>query len=486
MTEVEFKRLAAQGFNRIPLVLETFADLDTPLSVYLKLANKPYSYLLESVQGGERFGRYSFIGLASSTRINVHGRTVLVLSGNRVAERSDEGDPLEFINAYLQRFKVAALPGLPRFCGGLVGCFGYDTVRYIEPRLGPSAPPDTLGTPDILLMLSEELAIVDNLSGKLTLVVYAEPEVPGAYQKARARLGELLVALRAPVGIPEETPQPAEQAQSTFGEAGFKAAVERAKRYIHDGDVMQVVLSQRLSLPFAARPLALYRALRTLNPSPYMFYFDFDDFYVVGASPEILVRLEGGKVTLRPIAGTRPRGHSDEEDRRLEEELLADPKEAAEHVMLVDLARNDLGRVAVPGTIRVDPFRIIERYSHVMHIVSGVNGVLAPEADAFDLFAAAFPAGTVVGAPKVRAMELIDELEPVGRGLYAGTVGYFGHGGGMDQAIAIRTLVFHEGTYTFQAGAGIVADSRAEAELAEVRAKAAALEAAMTMAEDGL
>ncbi|MBI5911839.1 MAG: anthranilate synthase component I, partial [Betaproteobacteria bacterium] len=444
-TEVEFKRLAAQGFNRIPLVLETFADLDTPLSVYLKLANKPYSYLLESVQGGERFGRYSFIGLASSTRIDVRGKTVLVLSGNRVAERSDKGDPLEFINGYLQRFKVAALPGLPRFCGGLVGCFGYDTVRYIEPRLGLCAPPDSLATPDILLMLSEELAIVDNLSGKLTLVVYAEPEVPLAYQKARARLGELLAALRSPARIPAETPQAAESAQSVFGEAGFKAAVERAKRYIHDGDVMQVVLSQRLSLPFAAEPLALYRALRTLNPSPYMFYFDFEDFHVVGASPEILVRLEGDKVTLRPIAGTRPRGKTAEEDEALAAELLADPKERAEHVMLMDLGRNDAGRVARTGTVRVTENMVIERYSHVMHIVSNVEGRLRQGLDAMAVLRASFPAGTVSGAPKVRAMEIIDELEPESRGPYAGAVGYLDYAGNLDTAIAIRTLVVHKG-----------------------------------------
>ena len=461
MTEVEFKRLAAQGFNRIPLVLETFADLDTPLSIYLKLANKPYSYLLESVQGGERFGRYSFIGLASSTRINVQGKTVLVLSGNRVAERADEGDPLEFINGYLKRFKVAALAGLPRFCGGLVGCFGYDTVRYIEPRLAAGAPPDALDTPDILLMLSEEVAIVDNLSGKLTLVVYAEPEVPLAYQTARSRLKELLLALRAPVKIPAETRQPEAQARSAFGEAGYKSAVVRAKQYIHDGDVMQVVLSQRMSVPFTAEPLALYRALRTLNPSPYMFYFDFDDFHVVGASPEILVRLEGGKVTLRPIAGTRPRGKTVDEDDALATELLADPKECAEHVMLIDLGRNDVGRVAATGTVRVTEKMVIERYSH-------------------------FPAGTVSGAPKVRAMEIIDELEPVKRGIYSGAVGYLGFHGDMDLAIALRTALIKDRVLHMQAGAGIVADSDPAAEWQETLSKARAVLRAAEMAAAGL
>ncbi|MGP1677022.1 MAG: anthranilate synthase component I [Burkholderiales bacterium] len=486
MTEVEFKRLAAQGFNRIPVVLETFADLDTPLSIYLKLANKPYSYLLESVQGGERFGRYSFIGLACSTRINVQGGTVLVLSGNRVAERAETGDPLEFIHAYLQRFKVAVLPGLPRFCGGLVGCFGYDTVRYIEPRLAASAPPDTLGTPDILLMLSEEVAIVDNLSGKLTLVVYAEPEVPGAYQKARARLRELLHALRSPVQIPAEAPHASEAAQSAFGEAGYKAAVERAKRYIYDGDVMQVVLSQRMSQPFAAEPLALYRALRTLNPSPYMFYFDFEDFFVVGASPEILVRLEGDKVTLRPIAGTRPRGKTAEEDEALAAELLADPKERAEHVMLMDLGRNDVGRVAAPGSVRVTENMVIERYSHVMHIVSNVEGRLREGLDAMAVLRASFPAGTVSGAPKVRAMEIIDELEPVKRGIYAGAVGYLGFHGDMDLAIALRTALIKDGVLHMQAGAGIVADSDPASEWQETLSKARAVLRAAEMAAAGL
>ncbi|MCJ7837872.1 MAG: anthranilate synthase component I [Burkholderiales bacterium] len=486
MTEVEFKRLAAQGFNRIPVVLETFADLDTPLSIYLKLANKPYSYLLESVQGGERFGRYSFIGLASSTRINVQGETVLVLSGNRVAERAETGDPLAFINSYLKRFKVAALPGLPRFCGGLVGCFGYDTVRYIEPRLAQSAPPDALGTPDILLMLSEEVAIVDNLSGKLTLVVYAEPEVPGAYQKAGARLRELLAALRSPVQIPLERPHASEAAQSAFGEEGYKAAVERAKRYIHDGDVMQVVLSQRLSLPFESEPLALYRALRTLNPSPYMFYFDFEDFHVVGASPEILVRLEGGKVTLRPIAGTRPRGKTAEEDEALAAELLADPKERAEHVMLMDLGRNDVGRVAATGSVRVTENMVIERYSHVMHIVSNVEGRLRDGLDAMAVLRASFPAGTVSGAPKVRAMEIIDELEPVKRGIYAGAVGYLGFHGDMDLAIALRTALIKDRVLHMQAGAGIVADSNPASEWQETLSKARAVLRAAEMAAAGL
>ncbi|MFZ5509006.1 MAG: anthranilate synthase component I [Pseudomonadota bacterium] len=486
MTELEFNRLAGQGYNRIPVTLETFADLDTPLSIYLKLAGGPYSYLLESVQGGERFGRYSFIGLSAPTRLAVIGRNVLVLTGNRIAERRDDCDPLAFIGEYLGRFRVAPRAGLPRFCGGLVGCFGYDTVRYIEPRLARSVKQDDLGTPDVLLLLSEEIAIVDNLSGKLTLVVYAEPGVPGAYQKARQRLKELLGKLRAPVEIPAEQPGEPGAAASAFGEEAFKQAVVRAKQYIVDGDIMQVVLSQRMSKPYRATPLALYRALRTLNPSPYMFYFDFEDFHVVGASPEILVRLEGGEVTVRPIAGTRPRGRSAEEDTALAAELLADAKERAEHLMLLDLGRNDIGRVAQTGSVRVTEQFVIERYSHVMHIVSNVEGRLRPGLDALDVLRATFPAGTVSGAPKVRAMEIIDELEPVKRGIYAGAVGYLGFHGDMDLAIAIRTGLIKDGKLHVQAGAGIVADSDPASEWQETQNKARALLRAAEMAEAGL
>src|SRR5512145_73548 len=337
MTESVFNRLAAEGYNRIPVTLETFADLDTPLSIYLKLANGSYTYLLESVQGGERFGRYSIIGLAASTRIVVHGHQVLVLTGNRIAERGDDTNPLEFIGKFMQRFRAPPSSGLPRFCGGLVGCFGYDTVRYVETRLTRTNKPDEIGTPDIGLLLSEEIAVVDNLSGKLTLIVYAEPGFPGAYQKARIRLKELLGKLRTPVSIPAEQPVHSEPAVSIFGEGAFKQAVRKAKEYITEGDIMQVVLSQRMTKPFNASPLALYRTLRSLNPSPYMFYFDFDDYHVVGASPEILVRLEGERVTVRPIAGTRPRGKTLGDDVALAADLLADPKERAEHVMLMDL-----------------------------------------------------------------------------------------------------------------------------------------------------
>ncbi|HAF55646.1 MAG TPA: anthranilate synthase component I, partial [Thauera sp.] len=412
------------GYNRIPLTLEAFADLDTPLSIYLKLANEPYTYLLESVQGGERFGRYSFIGLSSPTRIEVYQRSALLLTGNRLVERRDYGDPLNFVAEFMNRIKVPPREHLPRFAGGLVGCFGYDTVRYIEPRLAKTEKPDTLGTPDILLLLSEEVAIVDNLSGKLTLVVYAEPEVPGAYKRAQKRLRELLARLRAPVQIPEETRTESAPPVSSFGEEAFKDAVRRAKQYIVDGDVMQVVLSQRMSKPYAASPMALYRAIRSLNPSPYMFYFNFEDFHVVGASPEILTRLEDDVVTVRPIAGTRKRGATVAEDLALEQELLADEKERAEHLQLLDLGRNDAGRVSETGTVKVTERFTIERYSHVMHIVSNVEGKLKDGLNALAVLRATFPAGTVSGAPKVRAMEIIDELEPVKRGVYAGAVGY--------------------------------------------------------------
>ncbi|MBE7421110.1 MAG: Anthranilate synthase component 1 [Rhodocyclaceae bacterium] len=486
MTEAEFKQLAAQGYNRIPVTLETFADLDTPLSIYLKLADRAWTYLLESVQGGERFGRYSFIGLSAPTRIVAYGRNVMVLTGNRIAERRDDCDPLAFVGEFMARFKLAPRAGLPRFCGGLVGSFGYDTVRYIEPKLAKVQKPDELGTPDVLLLLSEEIAVVDNLSGKLTLVVYAEPGVPGAFKRARARLKELLQKLREPVAIPAERPATPQAAASSFGEEAFKRAVARAKQYIVDGDIMQVVLSQRMSKPFAATPLALYRALRTLNPSPYMFYFDFEDFHVVGASPEILVRLEDGMVTLRPIAGTRKRGKTVEEDEALAAELLADEKERAEHLMLLDLGRNDVGRVAQTGSVRVTEQFVIERYSHVMHIVSNVEGRLKPELDALAVLRATFPAGTVSGAPKVRAMEIIDELEPVKRGIYAGAVGYLGFHGDMDLAIAIRTAVVKDGRIHVQAGAGTVADSDPAAEWQETQNKALAQLRAAEMAESGL
>jgi anthranilate synthase component 1 len=486
MTEAEFNRLAAAGHNRVPVVLETFADLDTPLSIFLKLANRPYSYLLESVVGGERFGRYSFIGLPAATRIEVRGDTCVEFHGERKVAEQRVADPLAYINDYLARFRAAQVAGLPRFCGGLVGYFGYDTVRYVEKRLASTKKKDELGTPDILLLLSEEIAIVDNLSGKLTLVVYAEPGKAGAFQAAQSRVKDLLAKLREPVSIPADRRGPSEAAVSGFGEAAYHKAVERAKRYIFEGDIMQVVPSQRMTKPFRATPLALYRALRTINPSPYMYYFDFDGFHVVGASPEILARLEGDTVTVRPIAGTRRRGATAGEDAALEKELLADEKERAEHLMLVDLGRNDAGRVARTGSVRLTEQMIVERYSHVMHIVSNVEGKLKPGLNAIDVLRATFPAGTVSGAPKVRAMEIIDELEPVKRGIYAGAVGYLGFHGNMDVAIALRTAVVKDGKLHVQAGGGIVADSQPAAEWQETQSKARALLRAAEMAESGL
>ncbi len=492
--EEKFNSLARQGYNRIPVIKQLPADLDTPLSLYLKLANEPYSYLLESVVGGERFGRYSFIGLPARTVLRVHGHFVSVETNGLPVEQSNCDDPLAFIETYLARFKAAPVPGLPRFPGGLCGYFGYDTVRYIEKKLADTRKHDPVNTPDILLLLSDELAVVDNLSGRLTLIVYADPLEPEAYLKAHLRLKELSRRLLRPAVPPDGAKGNGAEAVSEFGEQAFKDAVVRAKRYITEGDIMQVVLSQRLSRPFHAHPLSLYRALRGLNPSPYMFYYDMGGFHVVGSSPEILVRLEGegsekregGKrITVRPIAGTRPRGATREEDQRLEAELLADPKERAEHVQLMDLGRNDAGRVAQVGTVKVTENMSVERYSHVMHIVSNVEATLRPEMSAMDVLRATFPAGTVSGAPKIRAMEIIDELEPTKRGIYAGAVGYLGFNGDMDVAIAIRTAVVKDNTLYVQAGAGIVADSVPESEWLETCNKARAIVRAAELAQAG-
>jgi anthranilate synthase component I len=487
MTEQEFFELARQGYNRIPLVREMPGDLETPLSVYLKLANAPYSYLLESVVGGERFGRYSFIGLPARTVLRVRAHLLTVETDGQVVEEHDLPDPLAFIAEFQARLKAAPVAGLPRFTGGLAGYFGYDTIRYIEKRLAPdfnqnrTRKDDVVHTPDILLMLTEELAVFDNLAGKLYLITHADPMQADAYAQGHLRLAELADKLRAPVHLPVEPAVAADEPRSEFGEAEFKAAVQKAKDYIAAGDIMQVVLSQRMTRPFAASPLSLYRALRSLNPSPYMFYYDMGGFHIVGSSPEILVRLEGDTVTLRPIAGTRPRGLTREDDQRLAEELLADPKECAEHLQLLDLGRNDTGRVAVTGSVKVTENMQIERYSHVMHIVSNVEGRLKPGLSALDVLRASFPAGTVSGAPKVRAMEIIDELEPSKRGIYAGAVGYLGFSGDMDLAIAIRTAVVKDGTLFVQAGAGIVADSVPESEWKETQNKALAIVRAAEM-----
>ncbi len=488
MTEAEFSTLAARGFNRIPLVLETFADLDTPLSLYIKLANRRYTFLLESVVGGERFGRYSFIGLPAKLRLRSRGREIEVENDGGVVERHD-GDPLAFIGEFLGRYRAAPQPGLPRFCGGLAGYFGYDTVRHIETKLAATAPPTApalADIPDILLLLTEELAVVDNLSGKISLIVYADPGEVHAYRDAHDRLDALRRKLRDPVSIPYQTAGEVTHAESEFGADAYKAAVARSREYIVAGDIMQVVIAQRTRRTFTAPPLQLYRALRSVNPSPYMFYYDFGDFHVVGASPEILVRKEADSITLRPIAGTRPRGATRAADEALAKELLADPKEIAEHVMLLDLGRNDVGRVAQTGSVQVSERMVIERYSHVMHIVSNVEGRLKPGLTSIDVLRAAFPAGTVSGAPKVRAMEIIDELEPTRRGIYSGAVGYISFQDDMDTAIALRTAVVKDGVLYAQAGGGIVHDSSPEGEWQETLNKLRALQRAADMVQSGL
>jgi len=497
MTPQQFAAFAAQDYNRIPVSREVLADTETPLSAYLKLAKGPYSYLLESVQGGEKWGRYSIIGLPCRTLLQVRGYQVEVLEDGAVVESEEVEDPLAFVETFQARYRLPEVEDLPVFHGGLVGFFGYDTVRYVEPRLRPGMPEDELQTPDILLMVSEELVVFDNLAGTLQLIVTADAGKPDAWEVAQARLDELVKRLRAP------TPQPApidltaaEQARaeqiipesefsSHFTQEQYFDAVERIKEYILAGDVMQVVPSQRLSLPFSAPPIDLYRALRNLNPSPYMYYLDLADFHIVGSSPEILARLEQGTVTVRPIAGTRRRGHSEEEDKALEEELLADPKEIAEHLMLIDLGRNDVGRIAETGTVELSDKMVVERYSHVMHIVSNVNGALLPGKSAVDVLRATLPAGTLSGAPKIRAMEIIDELEPVKRGVYGGAVGYISWQGDMDTAIAIRTAVIKDDTLFIQAGGGVVADSIPRLEYKESMNKARAMFRAAAMVESG-
>ncbi|MDH3342121.1 MAG: anthranilate synthase component I [Gammaproteobacteria bacterium] len=487
--KARFEKLKQTGSTRVPLVREVLADLDTPLSTYLKLANTPYSYLFESVQGGEKWGRYSIIGLPCRKIVKVNNRQITVEEDGVVVSDEQVADPLAWITKFQQQYAQDDFDDLPRFTGGLVGYFGYETIRYIEPRLDHENKTDPLGTPDILLMVSEEVVVFDNLAGKLYIIVYVDPQQAGALANGEQRLQELAEGLRKPVpDAPQHEPRQVDEADfvSGFTEQGYKDAVSKAKNYIVDGDIMQVVLSQRLTIPFNARPLELYRALRSLNPSPYMYYLDLGDFQVVGSSPEILVRLEDGEVTVRPIAGTRPRGKDAAHDRALEEELLADPKELAEHLMLIDLGRNDAGRVSKTGSVKLTDKMIVERYSHVMHIVSNVTGELKPELNAMDVLRATFPAGTVSGAPKIRAMEIIDEMEPVKRGVYSGAVGYLSWNGNMDTAIAIRTAVIKDKQLSIQAGAGIVYDSVPENEWAETMNKARAIFRAVSLAESGL
>ncbi len=488
MTPEEFAKLAADGHTRIPIVEEVLADLDTPLSAYLKLASGPYSYLLESAQGGgEKWGRYSIIGLPARTVLKVSGERITVTTNGKIVEQRDSDDPLAFIEAFMARYRVAPIPGLPRFYGGLVGYFGYDTVRYVEKRLAHSAPPDVLGTPDILLMVSNDVIVFDNVKGRMQIITLADPAIPDALVRAREHLGTIARRLAGPLPDiePSSANQPIEESDFTseFGQPKFLAAIEKIREYIVAGDVMQVVLAQRLSAPSSGAPINLYRALRSLNPSPYMYFMDLDDFHLVSSSPEILARVEDGEIVNRPLAGTRRRGHTEAEDQAFEAELRADPKELAEHLMLIDLARNDVGRVAQTGTVEVTERFTIERYSDVMHLSSNVVAKLKPGVTAIDVLRATLPVGTLSGAPKVRAMEIIDEFEPVKRGVYGGAVGYLAWNGNMDTAIAIRTAVIKGGRIYIEAGAGVVADSIGRLEWKETMNKARAIFRAAAMAE---
>jgi anthranilate synthase component I len=486
----QFNAYAAEGYNRIPVAREVLSDLDTPLSVYLKLADGPYAYLFESVQGGENWGRHSIIGLPCRRVYSLRGHTLSVEELGEVVETRELADPLAEIDAIRRQFRVPELADMPAFCGGLVGYFGFETIGWIEPRFAMDDKPDQLGTPDALLMLSEEVAVFDNLKGRLYLIVHADPAQPQAYAQACRRLDQLAFRLRhAGSSYPETLdPKPLDEADfvSGFTREGFENAVRRAQEYIRAGDIFQVVLSQRLSVPFRTRPVDVYRALRSLNPSPYMYFIDLGRTQIVGSSPEILVRQQHGTVTLRPIAGTRPRGGTPEQDLALEAELLADPKERAEHLMLIDLGRNDVGRVSRTGTVQLTESFAIERYSHVMHIVSQVEGELREELNSMDVLKAAFPAGTVSGAPKIRALEVIRELEPIKRNIYAGAIGYIGWDGDTDTAIAIRTAVIQDGRLHVQAGAGIVYDSDPATEWEETMNKGRALFRAVTKAAGGL
>lgn len=486
-----FANLASQGYTRAPLMRTVLSDYDTPLSVYHKLAKGPHSYLFESVQGGDKWGRYSIIGLPCQTRILIKGNQIQEICDGEVLQHQVADDPLAWVEAYQKQFKVYNQPGLPAFSGGLVGYFGYDTVRYVEERLRDSMPQkDDIGAPDIELLVSEELVVFDNLSGQVHVIVHADLSKPNAYGLANARLDELQAQLSQPMPMPVDIPSgnvlTEADFESSFGEQAFKDAVAKIKEYILAGDAMQVVISQQMSVDYMGAPIDLYRALRYLNPSPYMFFVDMGDLQIVGSSPEILVRLEDNQVTVRPIAGTRRRGLTPEKDKALEEELLNDPKELAEHLMLIDLGRNDVGRIAQVGSVELTEKMVVERYSHVMHIVSNVNAQAKPGMSAMDVLRATFPAGTVSGAPKVRAMEIIDELEPVKRGIYAGAVGYLGWHGNMDTAIAIRTAVIKDNRLFVQAGAGVVADSVPQLEWDETMNKGRAIFKAAQFVTEGL
>lgn len=490
ISQAEFDALAAQGYNRIPVAREVFSDLDTPLSVYLKLADGPHTFLFESVEGGESWGRYSIIGLPARRVYTLSAGVLETRQLGEVVERDAPEDPLAAIEALRATYRVPRLPGLPAFTGGLVGYFGFECIGYIEPRLARANKPDLLGTPDALLMLAEEVAVFDNLRGRLYLIVHADPAMPQAWRRAVRRLDELAFRLRHAGSAYPETlharPLGEGDFRSSFTREQYEAMVERAKAYIRAGDIFQVVPSQRLSVPFDGRPVDVYRALRGLNPSPYMYFIDLGATQIVGSSPEILVRVQDGKVVLRPIAGTRRRGATLAEDQSLEQDLLADPKERAEHLMLIDLGRNDVGRISVPGSVHVTESFAIERYSHVMHIVSQVEGTLAPGLGYIDALKASFPAGTVSGAPKIRALEIIQELEPHRRNVYAGAVGWIGWWGDGDTAIAIRSALIQDGQLHVQAGGGVVFDSDPAAEWEETMNKGRALFRAVAQAAEGL
>ena len=474
--------------KKIPISREILADMETPLSVYRKLANCSYSYLFESVEGGDKWARYSLIGLKARRLIKVVKNEVVILQDGKQIETITIDDPLDYLDQLQKSFTLEEDTNLPKFNGGLVGYFSYDCVRYIEKKLIESIPPDSLGTPDALFMVSEEVAVFDNLKNKLHLIILIDRE--DDRDIAERRLDELEEKLKEPL-IFEDFKKPEKTINesdiiSGFGEYEFKKSVEKAKKYIEEGDIMQVVCSQRMSIPFTADPVALYRSIRQLNPSPYMYYLNLHDFHIVGSSPEILARLEDNKVTVRPIAGTRRRGKDDADDIAMEKDMVNDPKEIAEHLMLIDLGRNDVGRIAKPGTVNVTEQFGIERYSHVMHMVSNVEAELEDGLSAIDLFKATFPAGTVSGAPKIRAMEIIDEFEPVKRGIYGGAIGYLSWQGNMDMAIAIRTAVIKDEVLYIQAGGGWVADSVPDLEWKESLNKGRAIFKAAEMVQEKL
>ncbi len=493
LSQTQYQHYVEQGYTHIPLFRRVIADFDTPLSIYQKLADQPYSYLLESVHGGEKWGRYSVIGLQSSEYIRISGYTLTQVKQNQVFTEQLT-NPLAWVADYQAKFRVPQITGLPKYAGGLVGYFAYDTIRYTEQKLANTQLEDELNLPDILLMASTRVAVYDNVQSILYLVVLADTQESDAYNSAQRELDQLEAKFYEPLSSVTNTLDNQSSMQQTVRyhtkQTDFEQAVLKIKDYIAAGDVMQVVPSQRMSIDYQASPLALYRALRYMNPSPYLFYLNLDDFYIVGSSPEILVQTQNGKATVRPIAGTRIRGKTPEQDQALAEDLLNDPKEIAEHVMLIDLGRNDIGRVTEVGNVRLTEKMVIEKYSHVMHIVSNVEGDLLPEKNNMDVLAATFPAGTLSGAPKIRAMQIIDEVETVKRGVYGGAVGALGFGeqgnGDMNLAIAIRTAVIKDQRLYVQAGAGVVADSDPVKEWEETCNKAKAVLRAAELAQNGL